>query len=124
MKLQVVKAILGCGLLVLSALILPGQELELPPVVVTGTFELQRGPSVTDLFTLHLLKQGETKRAMEEAVARSPWYYSRFWSYFPMKLDSSSIDPAQFLRPTYLSNEYQHAEDSLRRSEKHSIFDR
>jgi len=124
MKLEMVKAIFGCGLLVLSALILQGQELDLSPVVVTGTFELQRRPSVTDLFTLHLLQQSEAKRAMEDAVARSPWYYAPIWKYFPMRLESSSIDPAQFFRPTYLSNEYQHAEDALRKSEKNSLFAR
>ncbi len=118
------KTILSGALLVLSALVLRGQEAELAPVVVTGTFELQRHPSVTDLFTLHLLKQIETKRAMEETVARSPWYYAPIWKYFPMRMESSSIDPAQFFRPTYLSNEYQHAEDALRKSEKNSLFAR
>jgi hypothetical protein len=119
-----VKAILGCTLLVLSALLLRAQEAELAPIVVTGTFELQRHPSVTDLFTLHLLKQVETKRALDEAMARSPWYYSRFWNYFPMRLESSSIDPAQFLKPGYLKSEYQHSEDALRKSEKQSLFAR
>ena len=36
------------------------QEIELPPIVVTGTFELRQGAAVTDLFTLHLQKQIET----------------------------------------------------------------
>ena len=118
------KAILLGALLVLSALALRGQEAELAPVIVTGTFELQQRPSVTDLFTLHLLKQVETKRAMDEAMARSPWYYSRIWNYFPMRLESSSSDPGQFFRPLYLSSEYQHAEDDLRKSEKQSLFER
>jgi hypothetical protein len=118
-----VKASFLAGLLIFAAITTRAQEAELAPIVVTGTFELQRHP-VTDLFTLHLLKQIETKRAVEEAVARSPWYYSRFWNYFPMRLESSSIDPAQFLKPGYLNSEYQHSEDALRKSEKQSLFAR
>src|SRR6476619_3211928 len=68
------------------------QEAELPPIVVTGTFELAPRPSVTDLFTQHLLKQFETHRTLEEAVSRAPWYYSRIWGYAPMKLESSFDD--------------------------------
>lgn len=102
---------------------LPAQEAELAPIVVTGTFELRQGPSVTDLFTRHLLKQIETRQAMEEIVARSPWYYSRLWNYFPMQLQSSSSDSALFFMPRYLSLDNQHAEEMLRKSEKQSLFD-
>jgi hypothetical protein len=100
------------------------QEIELPPIVVTGTFELRPGPSVTDLFTLHLQKQIETKRAVEETVARSPWYYSRYWNYVPMKFGSSSPDPDQFFKPRYLMFEYQKDEWELRKAEKKSLFER
>ena len=99
-----------------------GQEIELPPIVVTGTFELRPGPSVTDLFTLHLQKQFETKRAVEEAVAKSPWYYSRFWNYFPMRIESSSSDSDQFFKPQYLTLENQKADWELRKNEKQSLF--
>lgn len=100
------------------------QEAELPPIVVTGTFELRQGPSVTDLFTLHLEKQIEAKRAVDEATARSPWYYSRFWSYFPMRMESSSDALDQFLKPQYLTLENQRADWELRKAEKQSLFDR
>ena len=100
------------------------QEAELAPIVVTGTFELRPGPSVTDLFTQHLEKQIETKRAVDEAMARSPWYYSRFWSYFPMRIESSSGDLDQFLKPQYLTLENQRADWQLRKTEKESLFDR
>src|SRR4051812_2402581 len=100
------------------------QEAELPPIVVTGTFELRQGPSVTDLFALHLEKQIEAKRAVDDAVARSPWYYSRIWNYFPMRIESSSGDLDQFLKPQYLTLENQRSDWELRKAEKQSLFDR
>jgi hypothetical protein len=100
------------------------QEIELPPIVVTGTFELRQGPSVVDLFTMHLQKQIETKRTLEEMVARSEWYYSRLWKYVPMELGSSSPDPEQFFKPQYLSLENQKSDWELRKIEKQSPFDR
>ena len=100
------------------------QEIELPGIVVTGTLELRQGPSVTDLFTLHWQKQIETKRAVDEALARSPWYYSRFWSYSPIRLGSSSPDPDLFFKPQYLTLENQKADWELRRTEKQSLFER
>ncbi|MFN2622882.1 MAG: hypothetical protein ABR611_08565 [Chthoniobacterales bacterium] len=100
------------------------QEAELPPIIVTGTFELRQGPSVTDLFTQHLEKQIETKRAVEETIAKSPWYYSRYWSYIPLGLGSSLPDPEQFFKPQYLSLENQKQDWELRKSEKQSLFDR
>lgn len=119
-----VKVFLIAALFFLAATPGRSQEAELAPIVVTGTFELRQGPSVTDLFTLHLQKQIEAKLAVEEALARSPWYYSRFWNYAPMKLGSSSPDPAQFFTPRYLTSEYQSAERALKKSEKQSLFDR
>ena len=99
------------------------QEIDLPPIVVTGTFELRQGPSVTDLFTLHLEKQIETKRAVDEAFDRSPWYYARFWSYFPMRIESSSGNSDQVFRPQYLTLENQKQDWELRKAEKQSLFD-
>jgi len=100
-----------------------GQEAELPPIVVTGTFELRQGPSVTDLFTLHLQKQMEAKRAVDEAMERSPWSYARFWNYFPMRIESSTGGSDQFFRPQYLTLENQKADWELRKAEKQSLFD-
>src|SRR3954468_4721865 len=94
------------------------QEIELPPMVVTGTFELRQGPSLTDLFTLHLQRQIERKDAVEEIMARSPWYYSRFWSYVPISLGSSQNDSAQFFMPNYLSADYRNTERTLIESRK------
>ena len=108
----------------LAAGSLPAQEAELEPIVVTGTFELGPRPSVTDRFTEHLLKQIETHRVLEEAVARSPWYYAPFWKKIPARLESSSLDSAQFFRPQYLSLENQRADWELRKTEKQSLFQR
>jgi hypothetical protein len=99
------------------------QEVTLPPIVVTGTFELRQGPSVIDLFTQHLQKQIEAKRALEEATARSPIFNARFWSYIPMRLESSSSDSSQFFTPSYLTTDYRNAERALQESRKQSVFD-
>jgi len=122
-KLRSVKTLVLLGLVHVAA-IGRAQEAELPPIVVTGTFELRQGPSVIDLFTQHLQRQIETKRALEETLARSPWYYSRFWNYSPIRLGSSTPDPDQFFKPQYLTLENQHLDWELRKAEKQSLFDR
>jgi len=108
----------------LAAGLLYAQEAEVEPIVVTGTFELSRRPSVTDQFTQHLLRQVETHRLLEESAARSPWYYSDIWKYFPMRIESSSIDPTLFSKPQYLSLENQKMDWELRKMEKQSLFGR
>jgi hypothetical protein len=123
-NLPKVKAFPMAVFALLSAATVSAQEIELPPIVVTGTFELRQGPSVTDLFTLHLQRQIETKHAVEEALARSPWYFSRYWNYIPMQLGSSSPDPDQFFKPQYLTLENQNADWELRKTEKQSLFRR
>ena len=117
-------AVVAISVAFVAAQSLPAEEAELAPIVVTGTFELRQGPSVTDQFTQHLLRQTETRRAIEEIQARSPWYYSRLWNYLPMRFESSSADPGLFFMPHYLDLDYQHAEEMLRKSEKHSLFER
>jgi hypothetical protein len=121
-KLRSVKVLLVAAFLALSAAALRGQEAELPPIVVTGTFELRPEPSVIDLFTSHLLKQMETKRTLEEAIARAPWFNSQFWKYLP-QMQSSSTDSYQFFTPGYLTPDYRNAERALRESQKQSLFD-
>jgi hypothetical protein len=118
------KILLVTALLAFAALKVGAQEVELPPIVISGTFELRQGPSVVDLFTLHLQKQIETRWAVDEILARSPWYYSRLWNYVPARLGSSSPDPDQFFKPQYLTFENQKAEWELRKSEKQSVFGR
>ena len=122
MEIEAVKVFFLGAISVLAATPLPAQEIELPPIVVEGTFEL-RPHSITDLFTLHLQRQIETRQAVEEAMERSPWYYSRFWDYVGvMRLESSSGNSAQFFTPQYLSLEYQNADQALRKIEKESVF--
>ena len=107
----------------LGALELSAQEAELPPIVVAGAFELRQAPSVTDLFAAHLEKQIETKQAVEEAVSRSPVFNARFWSYIPLRLESSSIDSSQFFTPSYLTSDYRNSARLLEESSKRSLFD-
>lgn len=116
------KFLAAAAFLVFGAAALPAQEAELEPIVVTGTFELRPGPSVMDLFTSHLLKQIETKRTMEEAVARAPWFNARFWNYLP-PLQSSSTDSYQFFTPSYLTSDYRNTARALEESRKQSLFD-
>ena len=110
------------ALLMLGTIPLRAQEAELEPIIVTGTFELRPGPSVVDQFTAHLLKQMETKRTAEEAVARAPWFNARFWNYLP-PLQSSSIDSYQFFTPSYLTSDYRNTARALEESRKQSLFD-
>ena len=117
-------ALAAIGVVLAAARLSPGQEAEVEPIVVTGTFELNPRPSVTDRFTQHLLKQFETKLSFEEMVARSPWYYSKLWKYWPIPLGSSALDPDQFFKPQYLSLENQNLDQALRKSEKQSLFER
>ena len=116
------KVLLVAVFLVLGAVALRAQEAELAPIVVTGTFELRQGPSVTDLFTQHLQRQTETMRTLEEAVARAPWFYARFWNYLP-QLQSSSIDSSHFFTPSYLTSDYRNTERALEESRKRSLVD-
>lgn len=118
-----VKASLSVAFFILLCAGLRGQEVELPPIVVAGTFELRQGPSITDLFTQYLTRQMEAKRSAEEMAARSPFYYARFWSYIPMRLESSSTESSPFLTPAYLTPDYRNAERALEDSRKHSLFD-
>jgi hypothetical protein len=118
-----VKTLWAAAILLLSLVAARAQEVTLPPIVVTGTFELRQGPSVTDLFTQHLLRQMEAKRVLEEATARSLIFNARFWSYIPMKLESSSSDSSLFFTPSYLSTDYRNAERALQESRKQSLFD-
>jgi hypothetical protein len=113
----------AAGVVALSLLTARAQEVTLPPIVVTGTFELRQGPSVTDLFTQHLQKQIEAKRALEETTSSSPLFNARFWSYIPMRLESSSSDSSLFFTPSYLKPDYRNSERSLRESRKQSLFE-
>lgn len=123
MKLRGVKfRLAAAAILMFGAAALPAQEAELEPIVVTGTFELRPGPSVIDLFTAHLLKQIETKRAAEEALARAPWLNARYWKYLP-SLQSSMTDSSPFLTPSYLTSDYRNTARALEESRKQSIFD-
>ena len=122
-KLRLVKVLLVAAFVMFGAAALRAQEAELAPIVVTGTFELRQGPSVTDLFAMHLLKQMEAKRAAEEAGARSPVFNARFWSYIPFRLESSSDASSQFFTPSYLTSDYRNTERALEESRKQSLFD-
>jgi hypothetical protein len=116
-----VKTLLAVALLIFGLVPAPGQEVTLPPIVVTGQFELRQGPSVTDLFTQHLQRQIEAKRVLEEATSRSPLFNARFWSYLP-PLQNSSSDSSQFFTPSYLTTDYRNAERALEESRKQSVF--
>jgi len=117
-----VKTLWAAAVLLLSLSAARAQEVTLPPLLVTGTFELRQGPSVTDLFTQHLLKQAEAKRVLEEATARAPLFNAKFWSYLP-RIENSQIDSSQFFTPSYLTTDYRNAESALQESRKQSLFD-
>jgi hypothetical protein len=117
-----VKILGSATLLFAGAITLHAQEAQLPPIVVTGAFELRQAPSVIDLFSAHLEKQIETRRAAEETVAKSPLLYAPFWRYLP-PLQNCSSDSSQFFTPSYLTSDYRNAARLLEESRKQSIFD-
>jgi hypothetical protein len=83
---------------------------------------MRQTPSTIDLFTLHLQRQIETKRTLEETTARSPLFNAKFWSYLP-PLQNCSVDSSQFFTPNYLTLDYRNAERALQESRKQSLFD-
>lgn len=117
------KTLWAAAVLLLSLSWARAQEAELPPIVVTGTFELRQAPSVSDLFARHLEKQIETKRTTEERAAKSPVLNARFWSYIPMRLENCSNDSTQFFTPSYLTSDYRNSARLLEESRKQSPFD-
>ena len=116
------KTLTAAAVLLLSLVGAEAQEVTLPPMVVTGSFELRQGPSVIDLFTQYLQKQIEAKRALEEETARTPLFNARFWRYLP-QIQNSQVDSSQFFTPSYLTTDYRNAERALQESRKESIFD-
>jgi hypothetical protein len=97
---------------------------DLPGVVVTGTFELRRTPrAAADSFMKYLDKQIDARRAAEETIARAPFWNERFWSYIPMRLGASQNDSTQFFTPSYLTQDYRNAARALEESRKHSLFE-
>jgi hypothetical protein len=122
-RVFVIIGLLTALFLVLGALHVRAQETELAPIVVTETFELRQASSPTALFALHLEKEIEARRAAEEAVAQSPLLNARFWSYIPLRLESSALDSSQFFTPSYLTSDYRNSARALEESQKQSLFD-
>jgi len=120
-----VKILCAVAALILGGVDLRAQEttVDLPGVVVTGAFELRRSPTPADSFMKYLDKQIDARRAADEASARTPFWNARFWSYIPMRLESSSIDPTQFFTPSYLTLDYRNDARLLEESRKHSLFE-
>lgn len=108
--------------LAVAALPAQDQVVEIAPIIVTGSFELRREPPVVDAFTKHLERQIETKRSVEEAVARSPIWNARFWSFIPIRLEASN-DSGQFFTPHYLKPAYREAARPIEEMRIHSLFD-
>jgi hypothetical protein len=108
----------------LAATALRAQEqvVEIAPIVVTGTFELRRAPTAGDSFTRYLEQQIETQRVKQEAIAGSPIWNARFWSFIPIRLESST-DSHQFFIPSYSTPEYREAARRIDDFRVHSLFD-
>lgn len=110
--------------IVLAATVLRAQEqvVEIAPIVVTGSFELRRAPPAIDAFTRYLEQQSEAKRAEQEAIARSPIWNARFWSFIPIRLESA-MDVRQAFVPNYLTPEYREAARRIEDLRLHSLFE-
>ena len=119
--------LLASAVLLLSEIGLRAQEAvvaELPPIVLTGSFELRLGPSTAELFAKYLEKEMETRRAVEAAVSRSPIMNAGFWRYIPIPLGAAENNSFVFHTPRYLTLDYLLTERALQTSRKHSLFDR
>ncbi len=91
---------------------------ELAPMVISGSFELQRQPAIIDLAIKDVERQSKQKAA--EEAARAPLWNARFWQYVPIHLGPS--DDQVFFTPSYLSLSNQDAVRALEFSKKHDLF--
>lgn len=121
LPVKILSTLLAIALMA-TALHAQDQVVEIAPIVVTGTFELRREPTAIDSFTRYLERQIETKRTEQEAVDRSPIWNARFWSFIPIRLESSS-DSRQFFTPNYLTPQYREAARQIEDFRLHSLFD-
>ena len=94
---------------------------EIAPIVVTGTFELRRSPPAVDSFSRYLEKQSEAQREREEAIARAPLWNARFWSFVPLRLESST-NLTEFFVPNYSTIAYRQDIRKIDDFRKHSLF--
>jgi hypothetical protein len=94
---------------------------ELAPMIVSGSFELQRQPAIIDLVIKDLDLQFEQKRKTDEEIARAPLWNARFWNYIPIHLGPG--DDEQFFTPGYLSLANQDSVRALELSQKRDLFE-
>jgi hypothetical protein len=94
---------------------------ELDPMVISGSFELQKRPVIIDLVIKDLELQFDQKRKAAEEVARAPFWNTRLWQYIPIRLGPS--DDEQFFTPSYLTLANQDSVRALEFSKGHPLFD-
>jgi hypothetical protein len=99
----------------------PEAVAELEPMVVSGSFELQRRPVIIDLVIKDLELQFDQKRKAAEEVSRAPFWNARLWQYIPIRLGPS--DDEQFFTPSYLTLANQDSARALEFSKRHALFD-
>ncbi|HZJ39262.1 MAG TPA: hypothetical protein VFD18_08820 [Chthoniobacterales bacterium] len=94
---------------------------EIAPIVVTGTFELRPSPPAVDSFSRYFEKQIQAQREQQEAIARAPLWNARFWSFVPVRLESST-NLNEFFVPNYSSIAYRQDTQKIDDLRKHSLF--
>jgi hypothetical protein len=94
---------------------------ELDPMVISGSFELQKRPVIIDLVIKDLELQFDQKRKAAEEVARAPFWNARLWQYIPIRLGPG--DDEQFFTPSYLTLANQDSVRALEFSKRHPLFD-
>ncbi len=119
--MKMLSAALPVLLLALNSAYSQDKPTEISPIVVTGTFDLRRTPSPAESFAIYLEKQIEARRATQEAIQRSPIWNAPFWSFVPIRLQSSA-DLQQFFVPNYSTADYREAARKIDDLSAHSIF--
>jgi hypothetical protein len=94
---------------------------ELAPIIISGSFELQKRPVIIDLVIKDVELQFELKQKAAGEIARAPFWNARLWQYIPIRLGPG--DDEQFFTPSYLSLTNQGSARALEFSKKHDLFD-
>lgn len=97
-----------------------GTVVELTPIVVSGTLQLQLAHPESDRAVQAVENAILQRDAEEKARVRSVLFDAKFWRYIPIKVGLP--DEKEFLAPSYSTSAYRSAEKQLRSSESHSLI--
>ncbi len=97
-----------------------GTAVELAPIAVSGTFQLQLAHPDSDRAAQTIAKAILQKEATEKARPSSLLFDAKFWRYVPFKF--SLPGEQEFLAPSYSTAAYRNAEKQLRSAESNPLI--